>query len=142
MISLDISILHQIILFIVLGLILNKILFQPYLRLLEERERRTIGAEHDSADLEHEGARLRAQYEEKIAQAQTAAYAAKDAILQEARQQREKILGQARAEAASKLEQARREIAVALEKEKALAAAETATVAGEMVSKVLGRKVA
>ena len=47
MISLDISILHQIILFIVLGLILNKILFQPYLRLLEERERRTIGAEHD-----------------------------------------------------------------------------------------------
>ena len=142
MISLDISILHQIILFIVLGLILNKILFQPYLRLLEERERRTIGAEHDSADLEHEGARLRAQYEEKIAQAQTAAYAAKDAILQEARQQREKILGQARAEAASKLEQARREISLALEREKALAAAEAATVAGEMVSKVLGRKVA
>jgi len=142
MISLDISILHQIILFIVLGLILNKILFQPYLRLLEERERRTIGAEHDAADLEHEGARLRAQYEEKIAQAQTAAYAAKDAILQEARQLREKILGQARAEAASKLEQARREIALALEKEKALAAAETTTVAGEMVSKVLGRKVA
>jgi F-type H+-transporting ATPase subunit b len=142
MISLDISILHQIILFIVLGLILNKILFQPYLRLLEERERRTIGAEHDSADLEHEGARLRAQYEEKIAQAQSAAYAAKDAILQEARQQREKILGQARAEAASKLEQARREISLALEREKALAAAEAATVAGEMVSKVLGRKVA
>lgn len=142
MISLDLSILYQIILFVALWLILNKILFQPYLRLLEERERRTIGAEHDSADLEHEGARLRAQYEEKIAQAQTAAYAAKDAILQEARQQREKILGQARAAAASKLEQARREIALALEKEKALAAAETATVAGEMVSKVLGRKVA
>ena len=142
MISLDISILYQIILFVALWLILNKILFQPYLRLLEERERRTIGAEHDSADLEHEGARLRAQYEEKIAQAQSAAYAAKDAILQEARQQREKILGEARAAAASKLEQARREISLALEKEKALAAAEAATVAGEMVSKVLGRKVA
>ena len=142
MISLDLSILYQIILFVALWLILNKILFQPYLQLLEERERRTIGAEHDSADLEHEGARLRAQYEEKIAQAQTAAYAAKDAILQEARQQREKILGEARAAAASKLEQARREISLALEKEKALAAAEAAAVAGEMVSKVLGRKVA
>src|SRR4030095_4852136 len=110
MISLDLSILYQIILFVALWLILNKILFQPYLQLLEERERRTTGAEHDSADLEQEGARLRAQYEEKIEQAQTAAYTAKDAILQEARQQREKILGQARAEAASKLEQARREI--------------------------------
>ena len=104
--------------------------------------RLAIERKDESINRTHEGARLRAQYEEKIAQAQSAAYAAKDAILQEARQQREKILGQARAEAASKLEQARREIALALEKEKALAAAETTTVAGEMVSKVLGRKVA
>jgi F-type H+-transporting ATPase subunit b len=142
MISLDISILYQIILFVILWLILNKILFQPYLRLLEERERRTTGAQHDSADLEHEGARLRAQYEEKIAQAQAAGYAAKDAILHDARGQRERILGQAREEAAATLEQNRREITLALEKEKQLAAAEAAAVAGEMVSKVLGRKVA
>jgi F-type H+-transporting ATPase subunit b len=142
MISLDISILYQIILFVVLWLILNKILFQPYWRLLEERERRTTGAQHDSADLEHEGARLRAQYEERIAQAQTAAYAAKDAILQEARQEREKILGQARADARHKLEQVRREVTTALEREKELVAAEATAVAGEMVSKVLGRKVA
>jgi F-type H+-transporting ATPase subunit b len=142
MISLDSSILYQIILFVVLWLILNKILFQPYLRLLEEREHRTTGAQHDSAGLEQEGARLRAQYEEKIAQAQAAGYAAKDSILQEARQQREKILGQAREEAANKLEQVRREVALALENEKQLAATEAAAVAGEMVSKVLGRKVA
>jgi len=62
--------------------------------------------------------------------------------LQEARQQREKILGQAREEAANKLEQVRREVALALENEKQLAATEAAAVAGEMVSKVLGRKVA
>ena len=42
MISLDISILYQIILFVVLWLILKKILFQPYLRLLEERERKKL----------------------------------------------------------------------------------------------------
>src|SRR4029077_18453757 len=128
MISLDISILHQIILFIVLGLILNKILFQPYLRLLEERERRTIGAEHDSADLEHEGARLKMQYEEKIAQAQAAAYAAKEAILQEARQQRETILSQARDEARKSLEQVRADVASALQREKPLAEAEVTAV--------------
>jgi len=142
MISLDISILYQIILFVVLWLILNKILFQPYLRLLEERERKTTGAQHDSADLEHEGARLRAQYQEKIAQAQTAGYAAKDAFLQDARQQREKILAEARQEAKQTLERVRGEIAAALEREKRLAVAEAATVAGEMVSKVLGRRVA
>src|ERR1041384_405450 len=119
MISLNISILYQIILFVVLWLILNKIFFQPYLHLLEERERRTTGAEHDSADLEHEGARLRAQYEEKITQAQSAAYAAKDAIVNEGRQQREIILSEARDQAAGKLDQVRREVTEALQHEKA-----------------------
>jgi F-type H+-transporting ATPase subunit b len=142
MISLDISVVYQIILFVVLFLILNKILFQPYLHLFEERERKTTGAQHDSADLEHEGARLRAQYEEKIAQAEAAGYAAKEAILQEGRQQRERILSQAREEAAHILEGVRRELATAMEHEKPLAAAEAAVVAGEMVSKVIGRRVA
>jgi F-type H+-transporting ATPase subunit b len=141
MISLDFSILYQIILFVVLWLILNKILFQPYLHLLEEREAKTSGAEHDSATLEQEGASLRAQYEEKISQAQAGGYAAKDAILQDARQQREKILSQARQDATSVLERVRREVASAMAAEKQLAAAEAALVASEMVSKVLGRKV-
>jgi F-type H+-transporting ATPase subunit b len=142
MISLDISVVYQIVLFVVLFLILNKILFQPYLHLLEEREGKTTGAQHDSADLEHEGARLRAQYEEKIAQAEAAGYAAKEAILQDGRQQRERILSQAREEAATILEGVRRELATAMEHEKPLAAAEAAVVAGEMVSKVIGRRVA
>ena len=142
MISLDISILYQVVLFIVLWLILNKVLFQPYLHLLEERERRTSGAEHDSADLEPEGSRLRAQYEEKISQAQAAGYAAKDGIVQDGRQQREKILAQAREDAAGALERVRHEVAAALAQEKQLAATEAAVVAGEMVSKALGRKVA
>lgn len=142
MISLNISILYQIILFVVLWLILSKLLFQPYLRLLDERERRTTGAQHDSAHLEHEGERLRAQYQEKIAQAQAAGYAAKEAILQQARQERETILAAARQEAAESLERVRAEVASAMERERQLAAAEAVVVAGEMVSKVLGRRVA
>src|ERR1044071_7154097 len=121
MISLDITILYQIVLFIVLWLILSKILFQPYLHLLEQREHRTTGAEHDSPDLETEGSRLRAKYEEQISQAQIAGRAAKEAIVQEGRQQREKILAQARQEATSQLERVRREVALALEKNQPLA---------------------
>jgi F-type H+-transporting ATPase subunit b len=142
MIHLDFSVVYQVILFLVLWLILNKLLFQPYLHLLEERERKTSGAQHDSTDLEFEGARLKAQYEESIAQAQAAGYAAKDAILQEGRQQREKILNQARQEAALTLEQTRSEVVAAMERERGLAAAEVAAVAGDMAAKVLGRRVA
>ena len=142
MIQLDISIVYQVILFLVLWVILNKLLFQPYLQLLAEREGKTTGAQHDSSELEHEGARLKAQYQEKIAQAQAAGYAAKDAIVQEGRQQREKILGQAREEAASTLQRVRQEVATAMEQERRLATSEVAAVAGAMVTKVLGRTVA
>jgi len=142
MITLDYSVVYQIILFVLLWLILSKVLFHPYLRLLEERERKTVGAQHDSADLEREGGKLKAQYEEKIAEAQAGGYAAKEAIVQDARQQREKILGAAREEAASTLNRLRQEVAAAMENERQLAAAEVGIVAGEMVSKVLGRKVA
>jgi len=141
MIQLDYSIVYQIVLFVVLWVILDKLLFQPYLRLLEEREHQTTGAQHDSVDLEYEGARLKAQYDEKLAQGEAAGYAAKEAINQDARQQREKILGQARDEAARSLDQSRQEIAAAMEREKPLAAAEVSTVAADMVNKVLGRRV-
>jgi F-type H+-transporting ATPase subunit b len=142
MISLDYSVVYQIVLFLILWLVLSRILFRPYLGLLEEREHRTIGTQHDSTDLEHEGARLRAQYEEKIAQAQAAGYAEKEAILQGARQQRERVLNQAREEAMGMLEGVRREVEIQLEKERQFAVAEIKAIAQEMASKVLGRNVA
>lgn len=142
MINLDISVVYQIVLFIVLWLILSKILFKPYLGLLDERGRKTSGAQHDSVDLEHEGTRLKAEYDEKIGQAQTAGYAAKEAILQGSRERRETILAQAREQAATTLNQMRQQIAAALEQERRLAAAEISIVAAEMASKALGRKVA
>lgn len=141
MISLDISILYQVVLFVLLWLILNRVLFQPYLRLLEERERRTSGAEHDSADLEREGTRLRAEYEDRILSAQTAAYAEKERLLQGVRAEREKTLAGARQEATQTLERARREIASAVEAERNLAASESAQIAAVMASKALGRSV-
>jgi len=140
MIHLDISIVYQAILFLVLWVILNKVLFQPYLHLLAERERKTTGAQHDSSDLEQEAARLKEEYEEKIAQAQVIGYAAKDAIVQNGRQQREKILSQARDEATSMLERVRKDVATAMEREKRLAGAEVAGFASDMVQKVLGRR--
>src|ERR671918_1644957 len=142
MISLDYSIIYQIVLFLVLWIVLRKVLFQPYLQLLEERERKTVGAQQDSTDLEHEGARLRAQYEEKIAQAQAAGYAAKETILQEGRRERERVVTQARDEAMAMLEAARREVESQLQRERQLAADEARSVAQEMVRKILGRNVA
>ena len=133
---------YQIILFLILWAILSKILFHPYLALLDERERKITGTLREAADLEREGERLRVEYEEKIAQAQAAGYAAKEAIVKEANGQREKLLAQAREEAARVLEKAREEVQAQMEKERQLAAAEAANIARDMVSKILGRTIA
>jgi F-type H+-transporting ATPase subunit b len=141
MISLDISILYQIIIFLVLWLILSKVLFRPYLDLLEERERKTTGTTFDTSELELEGARLKAEYEGKIAAAKSAGTAVKDAIVQEGRRERENLLQQARGEAAILISNERREIQSQLERERDLAAAEAGDIAQDMVSKILGRRV-
>jgi len=141
MINLDISIVYQIVLFLILWAILSKVLFKPYLGLLAEREHKTSGVQQDSGDLEREGQRLKSEYEDKIVQAQTVGYAAREAIVQEGRQQREKILSEGRDEAARMLEQIRKEIAETMDRERRFAAAEASHVAGAMVAKILGRSV-
>jgi len=138
----DYTIVYQIILFLILWAILSKVLFHPYLALLDERERKTAGALREASDLEREGERLRVEYEEKIAQAQAAGYAAREAIVNEANRQREKLLAQAREEAARALEKVREEVQMQMQKERQLAAAEAANIARDMVSKILGRSVA
>jgi F-type H+-transporting ATPase subunit b len=142
MISFDYTVIYQMILFIVVWLILTPILFRPYLRLVEERERRTAGTQHESADLVREGERLKAEYDQGVAQAQVAAAAAKEAIVQQAREQRDQLIAGARAAATRALEQARQDVQRQLEKEKQLALTEAAGIAEEMVSKILGRRVA
>ena len=141
MISLDYSTLYQVVIFLVLWPILTRLLFRPYLNLLEERELKTIGARHDTGELEREGARLKAEYEERMGQARSAGIAARDAIVQEARLARERLLQNAREEAALKLESVRREVQSQLERERALMAAEVVVVAREMASKILARRV-
>lgn len=141
MISLDYSILLQMLLFVILWVVLTKVLFQPYVSLLEERERKTEGAQEESFALEEEGERLRVLYEEGIAKARAAGVAAKEAILQEVRQQREHLLNRARAEALEGLERARLEIRNQLSREREIAIREADIIAQDMAEKVLGRRV-
>lgn len=141
MIVLDFSLVLQILLFLLLWLVLNKLLFKPYMALMDQREHHTAGTEEESAALEHEAERLRIQYEEELAKATAAGNTIKDALVQEARQYRETLLSQARAEASRTLEAARLEIDRQLAQERRLAAHEAETVAREMVSKVLGRSI-
>lgn len=141
MIHIDPTVVIQIICFLVLWFVLNKLLFRPYLRLLEERESRTEGVRRETADLEGEGQRLRAEYEERIARAREIGSAGKERILDQGREQRERLLRLAREEAANMLERVRHEVRGQLQKEREIAATEATAIAQAMANKILGRRV-
>ncbi len=135
------TVLLQIVFFLALWFLLTKLLFKPFIALVEQREQRTEGLNAAAAALNAEGERLRAEYESAIAAARDEGAALKETILGEARQTREKLLAEARAQAADRLTAVRRQIQNELSQSRAQALQEAAAIARQMAEKVLGRKV-
>ena len=141
MIALDYTVLIQIVAFLVFWFLLTKLLFKPFLGLLEERERRTEGVKGEAVSLKEEGERLRKEYEYAVARARDEGHVMKEGIVQEARRTRERLLTQAREEAARMLEAVREEIQKELQRGRELAAREAEAIAQQMAEKILGRKI-
>jgi len=142
MIALDYTVVIQIVSFLFLWLLLAKLLFKPFLGLLEERERRTEGVKAEASSLMEEGQGLRLEYENKIATARDEARGLKETILGEALQARDRFLAQAREDASRLLGQARQEVQQQMERERELAAREAEAIARQMAEKILGRRIA
>lgn len=142
MIQLDFSVLTQIILFIGLWLILRRVLFEPYMRLLQNREQRTDGLQAQAETLTREGQQLQAEYEAAIARAREEGESIKNEIRGEAEQARERIVSEGQSIASQTLQAVRQEIARDMTAARERTAKEAEALASEMVEKVLGRKIA
>ena len=141
MIAIDYSLPVQIVAFLLLWFLLNKLLFQPFLRLIEEREKRTEGARGEADALIAEGKQLRTEYENRMAKARDEAEAAKQTIIAEAGRAREQVLARARESAASSLQATRQQLTQEMAAARRLIGQETQAVAQQMAEKVLGRRI-
>jgi F-type H+-transporting ATPase subunit b len=141
MIAIDYSIFVQIASFLVLWFLLSKLLFNPYLALLEAREKSTDGVKAETAALLKEGERLRAEYESAIARAREEGDLAKKTLQSEAFQARDRILAHARQEAAAVIQAAHIEIEQQFQKGYQLAIQEAERIARQMAEKILGRTI-
>ena len=135
------TVLVQIVAFLALWFLLSKLLFRPFIALLEERETRTEGLKAAAASLTAEAERLRAEYESAIAKANEEGATVKETIMQEARRTRERLLAESRAQAAERLTAVREEIKKEMAKGRELALQEAAAISRQMAEKILGRKV-
>ncbi len=141
-ISLDASFGIQIASFFLLWLVLKQLLFDPMLRVLEERERRTLGNERAAQRLRAEAEALRAECDERLAAVRHELLEQSEETRKAARTEERRIIAQARAAAARHLAAARAEIAAQAEAARAALRADAQAIAAQMAEKVLGRRAA
>ncbi len=141
MIELNVSLFIQAVNFLVLLVVLNRILYRPILRVLEERGRKTEGARSQVESVEEQGAELMAAYEADLAVARSQARARYQEHRAKALTEAEAMLAEAKEKAEAEMARKQEELEQrrqALEQE--LAASEE-TLAREIAAKALGRAV-
>ncbi len=141
MISLDLTLVIQIIGFFVLLVILNRFLYNPVLNILKERDEKIGGAIKKAAETEKEVESGLVSYDKKIKEAAVKGHEERNRIRQEGLNREKEILEAARAEAAGELSSMRTELSKS--KVSALDALreEAKTISKGIAEKVLERKI-
>jgi F-type H+-transporting ATPase subunit b len=140
-VDVDATFFVQLVLFVGLTLILKPILFDPMLKLFEEREKRIDGAKLQARKIDEKSASALGKYESEMAKARAAASAERDRIRAEAVKQEQEILAKVRASSQKVLEDGKRAAHAEAERARATLRGEATTMARELASRVLGREV-
>jgi len=118
---------------------LNKLLFQPLLKILDIRRERTIEMRQKAQkELEYQQALLE-EYASRIKQEKQAGYRLADSLRSAALQERQQAMTQARADAEQVLKQAKDEIRAEADKARVRLQQESEEVAGLITARVLQR---
>lgn len=129
----------QIVNFLVLIWILNKLLFRPFLDLVERRKEETEGTIKKADDTMNHVEYLKGTYNSNISEVTSAAAAMSEAERRAGRGEAERMLDEARASSAGYLANSRKELQAGMLEERKQIAGITIDLAGEMARKILGR---
>jgi F-type H+-transporting ATPase subunit b len=140
-VDVDLTFVVQLVLFVGLTLILKPVLFDPMLKLFEERERRIDGAKVQARKIDEKSATALAKYEEEMAKARATATTEREKIRGEALQREQEILAAVRASAGKVLEDGKRAVHTEAERARAALKTDAQAIARELASRVLGREV-
>lgn len=141
MLTPDGSLLFVLLLFLVFVPIVNKILFKPITRVLDERERLTSGSSNEAHAILNTIDHKVAEYEEGIRGARSEGYRAIEARRNEANAERQQKIDAAKAGAESKIASARAELAADADAARASLEKDAREIADRISSSVLGRAV-
>lgn len=141
MLTPDGSFLLILVLFLVFVPIINKVLFQPIVHVLDERERRTGGSDTDVAAMLGTIDRKLVEYEEGVREARGVGYRVIEQRRTTALEERQKAIAAARSSAEEKIAGARDTISRDADAARERLTADAREIATTISSTVLGRSV-
>ena len=128
-----------ILLFALLVVPVNAILFKPIFQVLDAREERTTGTCKRAEKIMNDAEQTLANYEQAVREVRADAEQARKREAAAARQENRTVVDAARADAERHFERARTELAAALEQSRQTLRADAQSLADEAASRVLGR---
>ena len=140
MVSLDYSLGIQIINFIVLIFILNRLLYKPILGMLDKRKQQFAESEAEIKRLQETVEQKMAAYEEKLRQAKATAIEQKKEIVRQGAETAKEINNAARAEIPGLMEQFQSRMEREIDTAKRTLAGQSQRLSVEIAEKVLGRR--
>lgn len=141
MVSIDITFIYPIFVFIILLLVLNRLLFGPLLKVLKERDDRIAGATKKAAEMEKSVEKGLLDYEKRLKEAAAKGYEERNKLLNEALDREKEIIESSRISAEEEL--AGMKVRIEADKKTALSALmkDSIAISREMAEKILERKV-
>lgn len=141
MIDINVSLLIQLVNFIVLLIALNFILFNPIRQIMQEREQGIGSALEDAKTAQHRMQGLLDHYNSSLAESKQKATATYNTIYQQGLDAQRDMISAERAKAGEMLDKARAEIAAATNTARTDLQKEAERLAQDITSKLLGRAV-
>lgn len=141
-IDIDYTALVQLGLFFLLFIVANALLFQPYLRLREQRRKGIQGAREEAVRMTAEGEARLADYESKLAVARTRAGEEQRKVRADAAQYERETTDAARKAAMTALDEAQAKVRADTEAARKQLMPQATVLARTMAARILGREVA
>ncbi len=142
MIELNWTFFVQIFNFLLLMFILNKILYKPILKVLDEREARIVGGQEKAKKLLDESQGILKSYNDKLYSAKIDAMTVKNSSRKQAVGEANVIIEDARRNAETIVVDVQKEMAEEIARVKSELEPEIGVMAGTIAQQILGRKIA
>ncbi len=141
MLKIDISLIYQIINFLVLLFILNIVLYRPIRGIIQKRKQEMEGLEKAIQDFQSKAEENARSIEQGMILARKEGFREKEAIKEQGVEEEKSILSEAMAKAGDKVQQAKREIEAKAEEVRKELETQIANFSAELVQKILGRSI-